>query len=91
MSRITFRQAVDEPYGRRCSVSLVPECRSVKPLLPRAIAGPIRVSVNRICCLGRKGQVIGRFGLTDCGKVGTSCVLYDVLVPRIYGLTGLSA
>ena len=81
-------------------------------MLPRAIAGPIRVSVDtskivnlplstliklldifflRIYCLGRKGQIVGRFGLTDCGDIGASCTLCSILVLRIYGLTGLSA
>ena len=41
--------------------------------------------------LGSKGQIVGRFGLTDCGNVGASFALGDVLVLRIYGLTGLSA
>ena len=64
-------------------------------ILPKAIAGPIRVSVdtNKIVDLplGHKGQIIGRFGLTDCGDIGASCTLYNILVLRIYGLTGLSA
>jgi len=44
----------------------------------------------RIYCLGRKGQVIGRFRLTDYGYIGAFCTLYSVLVLYIYGLTGLS-
>ena len=64
-------------------------------ILPRAIAGPIRVSVDTSKIinlpLGRKGQIIGRFGLTDCGNIGASYTLYNILVLRIYGLTGLSA
>ena len=64
-------------------------------MLPGVIAGPIRVSVSTSKIinlpLGRKGQIVGRFGLIDYGKVGASCVLYDVLVLCIYGLTGLSA
>ena len=63
-------------------------------ILPRAIAGPIRVSVDTSkivdLLLGRKGQIIGRFGLTDCGDIGASCMLYNILVLRIYGLMGLS-
>ena len=72
--------------NRECFASLV---------LPRAIAGPIRVSVDTSKIvdlpLGRKGQIVGRFGLTDCGDIGASCTLCNVLVLRIYGLTGLSA
>ena len=44
-----------------------------------------------VYCLGRKGQIIGKFGLADYGNIGASCALGDVLVLYIYGLTGLSA
>jgi len=45
----------------------------------------------RIYCLGRKGQIVGRFGLADYSNIGASCTLYNVLVLYIYGLVGLSA
>ena len=44
-----------------------------------------------IYCLGCKGQIVGRFGLTDRGNVGAFCALGDVLVLCIYSLMGLSA
>ena len=72
--------------SRECFASLI---------LPRVIAGPIRVSVDTSKIvdlpLGRKGQIIGRVGLTDYGDIGASYTLYNILVLRIYGLTGLSA
>ena len=44
-----------------------------------------------IYCLSCKGQIIGRFGLIDCGNIGASCALDNILILCIYGLMGLSA
>ena len=64
-------------------------------MLPRAITRPIRVSINASKIinlpLGRKGQIIGRFGLIDYSNIGASCVLGNVLVLRVYSFMGLSA
>ena len=64
-------------------------------IFPRAIAGPIRVSVDTSKIidlpLSCKGQIIGKFRLTDCGDIGAFYTLYNILVLHIYGLTGLSA
>jgi hypothetical protein len=45
----------------------------------------------QIYCLGHKGQIVGKFWLTNYSNIGASYALGNILVLCIYGLTGLSA